>query len=350
MFVNAVSIAKAVGIILMVLAHTRFSEYGNLWINMFHMPLFFFLSGYCFKDSHLSDPKNFVIKKVKGLWLPFFKWMTLFAVFHNLLCFVGFYSDNPQFLGAKGEPISYYHMSEYPSIFFNIVLMKHIEQLLGGFWFLKTLFYASLIGFGVIYIKKCCVRVKVSFFLLVFLLLSVSVLCSWKSVVIPYLSVGSKEFLAALFFLIGYIYKSKNISFRQYLFILIPLSVIFVTIGMEYWQMTLLNITWWKIIPYLLGSMLASLTVFEICKLFPEKSALTKYLVYIGDNTMTILTWHMSSFKLVNLIIIITYGLPYGLVGAFPAIEQYAISGWFFIYLLVGIAIPCLFTRCRFLK
>lgn len=40
---NSVSIAKGIAIILMVLAHTRFSEYGNYWINMFHMPLFFSL-------------------------------------------------------------------------------------------------------------------------------------------------------------------------------------------------------------------------------------------------------------------------------------------------------------------
>ena len=43
---NSVSIAKGIAIILMVLAHTRFSEYGNYWINMFHMPLFFFFAGY----------------------------------------------------------------------------------------------------------------------------------------------------------------------------------------------------------------------------------------------------------------------------------------------------------------
>ena len=50
---NSVSIAKGIAIILMVLAHTRFSEYGNYWINMFHMPLFFFFAGYCFKDKYL---------------------------------------------------------------------------------------------------------------------------------------------------------------------------------------------------------------------------------------------------------------------------------------------------------
>ena len=43
---NSVSIAKAFAIMLMVLAHTWFMDIGNKWINMFHMPLFFFMAGY----------------------------------------------------------------------------------------------------------------------------------------------------------------------------------------------------------------------------------------------------------------------------------------------------------------
>ena len=52
---STVSISKALAIILMVLAHTRFSSLGNEVINLFHMPLFFFFSGYCFKDTYLKD-------------------------------------------------------------------------------------------------------------------------------------------------------------------------------------------------------------------------------------------------------------------------------------------------------
>ena len=81
---NSVSIAKGIAIILMVLAHTRFSEYGNYWINMFHMPLFFFFAGYCFKDKYLEIPSDFVIKRFKGLYKPFVKWGLIFLVLHNL--------------------------------------------------------------------------------------------------------------------------------------------------------------------------------------------------------------------------------------------------------------------------
>lgn len=352
MYNNGVSIAKAVGIILMVLAHTRFSEYGNLWINMFHMPLFFFLSGYCFKASHLSDPKKFALKRVKGLWWPFLKWMFVFAVLHNVFYFIGFYTDNPEFLGAKGGPVSIYQLSDYPYILSNIMLMTHNEQLLGGFLFLKTLFYASLIGFCMIYMADKLNLKRWSFvFFTMIILFGISVLGTLKTVRIPFLSVGPKEFIAALFFVFGYGYKLMNIKCSRYLAILVPLSIITITVGMEYWQMTLLNVTWWKIIPYFLSSMLASVTIFEICVYWSNSnSTLVKYPVYIGENTMTILTWHLFSFKFVNLLIIYIYSLPYGMVGAFPAIESYACLGWFLLYLLVGIMVPCLFSRYKILK
>ena len=77
---NSISIAKAIAILLMVLAHTYFTQYGNQWINMFHMPLFFFFAGYCFKDKYINLPKDFLNKRIYGLYKPFCKMeYTLFA-------------------------------------------------------------------------------------------------------------------------------------------------------------------------------------------------------------------------------------------------------------------------------
>lgn len=60
---NSVSFAKGIGIMLMVLGHTFFSAYGNALVYMFHMPLFFFLSGYCFRESHLKDFRIYAKKR-----------------------------------------------------------------------------------------------------------------------------------------------------------------------------------------------------------------------------------------------------------------------------------------------
>lgn len=38
---DSVSISKGIAIMTMVLAHAQFSKYGDTFITMFHMPLFF---------------------------------------------------------------------------------------------------------------------------------------------------------------------------------------------------------------------------------------------------------------------------------------------------------------------
>ena len=60
--------AKGYGIIAVVIAHLGI-PYIETWIYTFHIPLFFFLSGYVFK-SDLSF-KKFIKKRIKGLIIPY---------------------------------------------------------------------------------------------------------------------------------------------------------------------------------------------------------------------------------------------------------------------------------------
>lgn len=57
---GSVSIAKAIGIFLMVLGHAGLWDSALNYIAMFHMPLFFFMSGFCFKEKYLTDISTFV--------------------------------------------------------------------------------------------------------------------------------------------------------------------------------------------------------------------------------------------------------------------------------------------------
>jgi len=99
---DSISIAKAFAILLMVLAHTWFSEYGSRWINMFHMPLFFFFAGYCFKDKYLSEFMQFLRKRIIGLYKPFVKWSIIFLLLHNV-----FFVLNVISVPLKSGPVKY---------------------------------------------------------------------------------------------------------------------------------------------------------------------------------------------------------------------------------------------------
>lgn len=145
---DSISIAKAVAILLMVLAHTGFSQYGNYWINMFHMPLFFFFAGYCFKDKYLAMPKVFVKKRIAGLYKPFVKWSVIFLLLHNVFFYFNIYNGE---YGFRGNVSRLYEWKDYVlGVVHIITRMSDNEQLLGGYWFLKSLFVGSLIGYVVI--------------------------------------------------------------------------------------------------------------------------------------------------------------------------------------------------------
>ena len=69
---DKVTIARAIGILLMVAVHGGMQRVGADFIAMFHMPLFFFVSGYCFKEKYISPPPPPIYqKRIKGLYKPY---------------------------------------------------------------------------------------------------------------------------------------------------------------------------------------------------------------------------------------------------------------------------------------
>lgn len=71
---NGITIAKAIAIILMVVGHSDCPGFMHKYIYMIHMPLFFFMSGYCFKESYLNTPKDYIKKRIKEVYWPYVKW------------------------------------------------------------------------------------------------------------------------------------------------------------------------------------------------------------------------------------------------------------------------------------
>ena len=150
---NSVSIAKAFAIILMVLGHTWFWDIFEKWINMFHMPLFFFMAGYCFKVKYLTDFKSFATKRISGLYKPYVKWCLIFLILHNVFFYLNIYNGE---YGYKGNVSHIYTLTDFVKRTIKILLtMSREEQLLGGYWFLKTLFVSSFIAYFTIrYVEK----------------------------------------------------------------------------------------------------------------------------------------------------------------------------------------------------
>lgn len=87
-------IAKAICIILMVIGHSGCPAYLSRFLYMFHMPCFFFISGFLLGDNNICNLKYGLSQKVKGTYYPFVKWTLIFIVLHNLFAMLGVYETS----------------------------------------------------------------------------------------------------------------------------------------------------------------------------------------------------------------------------------------------------------------
>lgn len=101
-----------------------------------------------------------------------------------------------------------------------------------------------------------------------------------------------------------------------------------------------------RLLPYLLTAVLGTWAVYSLpwCQL---KGRMAGMLRYIGEHTLTILTWHFLTFKLVSLLIISVYRLPIDRLAEYPVIVEYAAQGWWVAYFLVAMVTTCAIAYCN---
>jgi len=142
---------RGLGILLMVLGHSGFA--GTEFIYLFHMALFFMLSGWLYKPeagASLPGLRRFAEGRVRGLWLPFVLANTFFTLFQNLFLRLGILTNDPRILELPGQ------ITHGPVTVKDIIgrtvhwcLLDGGTQLGGALWFFCVLFVLSLLYAGI---------------------------------------------------------------------------------------------------------------------------------------------------------------------------------------------------------
>lgn len=319
---NSISIAKGIGIMMVVLGHCIATEQSliNRFIYQFHMPLFFFISGYCLNDKYFSNIKLFCKRKFKGLYIPNLKYNFIFLLLHN--AFISLYI-------IGGEKIDLLVFCK--KLAQTILFMEGTEQLLGGFWFLKQLIIASILGLIILKV----IRIRIVQLLI---LIIPAIVFSYYNFSIPYLFWGSQTFLATLFYIIGYHYK--DICFKYNLSTIIFCFVI-VLFGAILWPTGIVINDCMYVLPYIISAMAGIIMVMEFSKIINTQKSYANMFSFIGNHTLTILTWHFLSFKIVSFIAILYYKFPINTLISFPVINALVNNViWIGLYFIVGITLP----------
>ena len=335
---------KAFAIMLMVLGHACSDNIPGMpllmpFIVMFHMPIFFIASGYCFKEKYLSSLGKYLYNKVKGIWWPYVKWGLLFLLLHNVFFNLHLYNDK---YGHNGATSCIYTLSDISSHAINIVTkMTGTEQLLCANWFLNALFWGTLIAWVII-------KYVPNLFLGGGALLIICVMFNFFHWHIPYFLISSQAFAAALLITIGFAMSKYKI--KPFNNTMIALSLLLTFVGSLIWKMAL-NMDYYsnfRFLPYIFTAVLATWSFYSLFeKLRSSKSVFTIALTFIGRNTLTVLIWHLTTFKLVSLLIIQLYGLPIERLAEFPVMVEYANKGWWIVYFFVAMFTTCGIAYCN---
>ena len=153
---RSVSILRGWMLCYIIMGHIGFTGIFDYYIHAFHVPIFFVLSGYCFREG--TTVGKYILKKVKTMLVPY----VVFALIHFGLAFVLVEDFNWQnslrvifWKNNSGMPISG-SLWFVTSIFFASVFYKLLDVTVKG-WF-KSVLIAVIMVLGFL----CPVRLPYS--------------------------------------------------------------------------------------------------------------------------------------------------------------------------------------------
>ncbi len=329
------SIFKGIGIILMVIGHSGCPDYISNYIYLFHMALFYWVSGYFFNEKYLNNAILFMKQKIKGLYIPFVKYSLMFLFLHNIFYNLNIYNET---FGYKNNVSHLYHMDDYLNKLKLIIFyFSGNEQLLGAFWFLRSLFIANVLFFISIWLSKK-ISSKYHLYIHTSIIISyiiISYLLNQKQYILP-LNIG-KDIMIVVLLHLGYLTRKYCIDQFFSNKILIASSTFAIGIISIYYKINIVEGKFGNPFIFLLASSLGCIMTLGFAS-YLEKSIFKNLLLYVGNNTMVIMAFHFLAFKLVSLLIITLNNLNINLLASFPVLT--GSNYYWLLYSIIGVSIP----------
>lgn len=335
--------ARGLGMVLVVLGHTNFV--GTSWIYLFHIPLFFIVSGALFSVSSPLYTK--ILNKFKRLYLPNLKYGLIFLLLHNL--FTGLYIYPKE---------ASYTISDYLGGLIKIICGGN-EELGGAMWFLRALFFSYLlyVCFSALY-KKSHLLIGIKKNLYIFSFCFIASSCGW--IFINFSQVYPIRIIAIPciifpFIVFGKLIQKNNLHKLRtrkccYFSVILSAGILCLIshqISIDLAYLKLPN----PILYYLLGCIgfifvLGSNGILQNTKIY-------RWIIYIGKHSIPILALHFLSFKLVTYIYILLTDSDINILSAHPVPALPDNIFLPMIYTIVGIVLPLLLNtsgKVLFLK
>ncbi|MFX3617525.1 MAG: acyltransferase family protein [Sporolactobacillus sp.] len=323
-------VAKAIGIILVVVGHSG-SPFHS-YIYLFHMALFFFISGYFYSDKYTYHPKKLIFRRLRTLYVPFLLYELLFLLLHNVFLSMNLYSTKVGYLNQ----VSYaYTIKDFIKCFLNNVTFAGTEQFAGAFWFFVVLFTINVMFCFISFFCFRCFRKnsKTARFLIIILCFIMGMILVAKNIHLP--RNMNISLVVLLIYYFGYLFRriENRIPFNIGLFVL---SILCLIIASHYGSIDVLASHYTNPMFFIFVSLVGIYCTMYVSRQLDRMNI--RVMRFIGSATISIMALHFLSFKLINLIQIKMYNYPDFMLAKFPTIVTN--HGWWVLYSLVGIFIP----------
>ncbi len=282
-------IAKGIAIISVILGHLGI-VYIDRVVYVYHMPLFFLISGYFLSTK--VNIKDFIKKKADCLIIPYIVSCIFVILAYILVYTIWGYQARRDLLGWL--IVSLYGAGT------NMVPPLDKIGYIGATWFLLALFWALCV-------VRYCIDKKSSF--LIICIISYIGYSTSKSIWIPF-SVQAGLF-ATFYVYLGYIARQKNllnISLNA-IEILFMLSIVI-------WEVAFYNGLFMSYcflgnsLMDVLASLCACFLVMRVCILISKHQVLSIMLSWYGRNSLIVLIFHVIEQNIVPYQLIHTYFFP----------------------------------------
>lgn len=340
-------IVKGIAITLMVIGHTAFPF--KSFIYLFHMAVFFMVSGYLHNLSYsdsIQDVVKFIKKKLYTLWFPFFLGNAIYSILHNFFILINVYTNNESFLGYSDN--QYCRLSQYwtiEDILINIikgVFFAGDTQLGGAFWFLKILFGLSIlyVSIGFILAKICKDYINMIQSIISILLLFIGYYLGLKNVNLFSIQIiFSCYCLFHMGVLLRYATGKYIYGMRCHLIFLVTAFGTLCILN-NLGEISLGNNFYPNPLFLLIASLAGWMLLFEISYFLEKCEMIKRIFVCLGRSTLSILMLHFLCFKIVSYMGVIYENKPRYLVAAFPVL--YNDKWWWCAYAFIGLVVPVL--------
>lgn len=318
-------VARGLGMVFVVAGH-GFGGGISRFVNLFHIPLFFFVSGLVFKFADRSPSAAFVFlrKSFKSLWRPSLLYGTALVLLHNLLVLCHVYDLAPYGLRQTAVAIAK-----------HAAFLK-TEPLESAFWFLSALFVARVLLYAVSWVGDAMastVARSAAELALVALVFAAGAAAARFRINLPANADVACSLLPFLY--AGFRLKKADLSrfwpFLPALAVLVALFFSGHTLRMSRNQI---------VSPFflLLSGSAGIAATLSFSALLCKYSPLARTVSFVGRHTIPILCLHLLAFRLVSWVWMVSADLPSGALARHPIVGPSI--AWGLAYTAAGLLLP----------